>query len=90
MGQGSLNSDKNVQLLVELQKRVYYAGEEVQGVVHLQVQAQTYYRQLDLVVVTREYVSWDKVTRHHGYYGNNNHNYDHHEIQYQESTPYQA
>jgi hypothetical protein len=62
----SINGDKDAKLFVTLRKRVYYAGEMVEGAVHLNCSAERYYRFLNLLIEGQEQIRWsEQHNKHH-------------------------
>lgn len=55
----SLNKDSTLVIYLTLNKRVYYAGETLQGVVHIDCKANRPYTQLFLKVEGYENVHWE-------------------------------
>ena len=55
----SLNSDKQVKIYMTLDKRVYYAGETIQGSVHIICKVDRPYRFVRVKFEGREEVEWD-------------------------------
>ena len=51
---GSLNNDKNLRVYLTLTKRVYIAGEYVEGTVHIDCQMDRPYRSLIIRLEGRE------------------------------------
>jgi hypothetical protein len=58
----SLNSDKDAKLYVTLSKRVYIAGEMVEGSAHINCSAHRPYRLLNLLLEGEEEIDWGEQT----------------------------
>jgi hypothetical protein len=56
----ALNSDKAVRIFVTLGKRVYYAGEMVEGAVHLNCLEERPYRSVSIIIRGKERVMWSE------------------------------
>lgn len=54
----SLNKDPTIQIFLTLSKRVYYAGETVEGVVHIDCKALRTYSRLFIRIRGSENVHW--------------------------------
>ncbi len=58
----SQNKDPNISIYVSLTKRLYYAGETVEGMVHVDCTAPRPYTELYIKLYGKEEVHW---TEHH-------------------------
>lgn len=72
----SLNKDSNISLYVSLAKRVYMAGETVEGVVHIDCKADRPYRLLHIRLEGNENVHWEEqYGKSRVHYNNNRETY---------------
>jgi hypothetical protein len=55
----SLSKDKHLTLYITLNKSIYYAGEMVEGAVHINCSADRPYRFLNLIIEGYEEVKWN-------------------------------